>query len=162
MITFKGGPLSEQVILESGDITAASSGWPQGGNDFITNGELLEALEVNGNWGCGSEGGEGISDGSLSVTMKPDQTVTFPMWVMAVDAINNNTPTFSAAGNPDWAFTGSTIVNQAGSSVTSAFGPHAMNCGNSFPEIGLFVTPPFGYTLNDGNGGTESESCSAA
>jgi hypothetical protein len=76
--------------------------------------------------------------------------------------INNNTPTFDPAKNPDWAFDGGTSGSV--SEVKSASGPHAFTCNAAESAespselyVSLFAASPFTLDFSDGS----TASCSA-
>jgi hypothetical protein len=151
-ITFQGGPYASQVHVNGGDIGSLANESLVGGAN-LADGVLAEAVAVNGQWSCGDSTG-GLVNGSsgFEATISPGQSVTYPIWVIAENALNNGTPTFSQTANPDWAFTGNTVTGGLPDAI-SASGPHAFVCStdpNAQQEVSLFASPPFTMTPTRG------------
>lgn len=147
-VTFEGGPYPEKLSLRGGDITGAAAST----NEHTV---LREAIDVDGSWSCGQTHGLVVTgSGAYEVTFDPNQRSTFPVWVFAIGGINNEAPTFNAATNIAWSFTGATLSVGPGAKKSGS-GPHVYTCGltgigsvasPTTLRVSLFGSPPL--TLN--------------
>jgi hypothetical protein len=145
-VTFGGGPYAEQLELRGGDTVSGPGNNAASANDVQA---LREAIDVSGTWSCGTGGTLVTGSNGFLVTFQPGQSMTFPLWVFAIFAVNNQTPTFEPSANASWSFAGYTVSTLSG--AKSGSGPNAYVCApttsTAAVSVSLFASPPFALTF---------------